>query len=317
MNQNVIDYLQENKEKYAQDVLVGQLRIGGYSELDISDGVAAVYGNSDQVVVPAPAVPIKYAGFWIRYVASVIDALVLIIPNMIISVVFDALSVPSLGTVFTYIILWTKKYQATLGKQAVGVRVISDKSESLSWGQLILRETIGKFISAIILLVGYIMAGFTERKQALHDKIASTAVVYDDPNKKTPVWIFIVSIILPSIAMIGILASIVLVSLNSAKDKASDAAAKSIISSVIPDALIYLDEKGSLLGYNPASQFTVLRPCNGQPIINISKDGKNLAIFVNSCADSKKYFCDDLDSNMADVDQAYATSGKTDCGMKK
>jgi uncharacterized RDD family membrane protein YckC len=33
-----------------------------------------------------------------------------------------------------------------------------------------------KYISAMILLIGYIMAGFTERKQALHDMIAGTLV---------------------------------------------------------------------------------------------------------------------------------------------
>ena len=40
-----------------------------------------------------------------------------------------------------------------------------------------LGRNLGKIISAVILLIGYVMAAFTERKQALHDKLADTLVV--------------------------------------------------------------------------------------------------------------------------------------------
>ena len=193
--------------------------------------VASQPQEMPQAVSPAQenAGGVAYAGFWVRWVAVFLDGLILIIPNLIIGVIFTAIGVPVLGTLLSYIVMWsyyivmTKQYGATLGKQAVGVRVLSDKSADLSWGQLILRETVGKILSGITLLIGYIMAGFTQRKQALHDKIASTVVVYNYPNKRMPVWAIIIAAILPVILILGLVASIVLVSLNSARNKAIEA----------------------------------------------------------------------------------------------
>jgi hypothetical protein len=66
------------------------------------------------------------------------------------------------------------------------------------------------------------MAGFTSRKQALHDKIAGTLVVYKDPNKEPSALLKVVGIILGlivGVAVLGIISSIVLASLNSARAK--------------------------------------------------------------------------------------------------
>ena len=66
--------------------------------------------------------------------------------------------------------------QATLGKRAVGIIVTDEEGERISFGRATGRY-FGKMISGIILAVGYIMAAFTEKKQALHDMIAHTLVV--------------------------------------------------------------------------------------------------------------------------------------------
>jgi uncharacterized RDD family membrane protein YckC len=137
-----------------------------------------------QTVIQDNEYAIKYAGFWIRVLAFIIDTLVLVIPNIIINIVFSSISMPNFGSVFIYLvslayyILMTKKYGATIGKKALGIQVHSYKSNELSWGQLILRETIGKIISALIFLIGYIMIAFTKKKQALHDIMAGTVVIY-------------------------------------------------------------------------------------------------------------------------------------------
>lgn len=186
-------------------------------------------------VVQQGSEQIKYAGFWIRYAAVFIDGLILIIPNIIINVVFNALSVPIFGIISSYAVLWlyyilmTKKYGSTLGKKAVGIRVRSDKSVELAWGQLILRETIGKILSTVILSIGYLMAGFTERKQALHDKIAGTVVIYKDPDKKPKRWIMDLAI--GSLLIIMIIV-IMLVGLNDIRNKANDAATQATVSSM-------------------------------------------------------------------------------------
>lgn len=293
----------------------------------------------DQNISSQAAPQIKYAGFWVRYVANVIDGLILVIPIVIVTIVLTLLLsgfmiIPAGGKQSTagfligvlirlivtllgwsYFILMTKKYQATLGKMAVGIKIVSDKSEELTLGQIILRETVGKILSAITLYIGYIMAGFTKRKQALHDKIAKTIVVHKDPNQKIAWWAIALALILPAIAIIGILASIVLVSLSSARGKANDAYIKSMVSSAIPEAILYADgNNNSYNGFVPTITFNPdIQKCSGQPIINISPDGQNMAIFAKLCSDGTKYFCADSNNKPLDVGEQYAQSGAYSC----
>lgn len=65
--------------------------------------------------------------------------------------------------------------QATLGKMALGLKVTDLEGRRISFARATGRH-FAKLLSGMILLIGYIMAGFTERKQALHDMIAGTLV---------------------------------------------------------------------------------------------------------------------------------------------
>ena len=65
--------------------------------------------------------------------------------------------------------------QATLGKMALGLKVTDLEGRRISFARATGRH-FAKIISKMILLIGYIMAGFTQRKQALHDMIAGTLV---------------------------------------------------------------------------------------------------------------------------------------------
>jgi len=283
--------------------------------------------NQEGASPAAPQAQVKYAGFWIRWAAYFIDCLVLFIPQAIINGVFSianfgamqkvASSLAGFLLVWAYYVYMTNNYQATLGKKALGLKVFSDKLERPTLNQVLLRETVGKIVSMLTLLIGYIMAGFTDRKRALHDMIASTVVVYDDPNKKTPVWIFVVAAILPIIAIFGILASIVLVSLSSARGKAQDAGIKSTLASVNVSALIYADDNNfSYTGYVPQASAGSIA-CSGQPIVNISTDGKQMAVFMRSCQKSDKYFCGNPETSLitetAEVSESYVKSGATIC----
>lgn len=139
----------------------------------------------------------KYAGFWIRLVASFVDIFVFLIVSYIIkmtlsirifSLIFASLygPNPNLTTFFEmllYLVLMTYFKQATIGKMMVGIKVKSFDGSSLSLGKVILRETIGKILSAITFGIGFIMTAFTDNKRGLHDIIAKTVVVYKDPNK--------------------------------------------------------------------------------------------------------------------------------------
>jgi uncharacterized RDD family membrane protein YckC len=66
--------------------------------------------------------------------------------------------------------------QASLGKMAMGIKVTDLEGNRVSFGKAFLRN-IGKIVSQVILYIGYFMAAFTEKKQALHDMMASTLVV--------------------------------------------------------------------------------------------------------------------------------------------
>lgn len=223
--------------------------------------VATPQNNTSESVAQGNRVAtIRYAGFWIRYAAGFLDGIITTVIAVAVSMVFfllapfsvdDELSNGSLivflllfwGAIFGYFIIFTYKKGATLGKMAVGIKVVSADDRRLSLGKVFLRETVGKILSYVTLYIGYIMAGFTEKKQALHDKIAQTYVVYKDPNQKNNTWIILLILIPVFIAVIGILASIVLVSLSSAREKAREAAFKAQVSSIIPQALLVCDQR--------------------------------------------------------------------------
>jgi uncharacterized RDD family membrane protein YckC len=73
-------------------------------------------------------------------------------------------------------LLTSSSKQATVGKMVFGLRVTDTNGQQISFGRASARH-FSKYISGLILMVGYIIAGFTARKQALHDIIAETLVL--------------------------------------------------------------------------------------------------------------------------------------------
>lgn len=70
----------------------------------------------------------------------------------------------------------SSKFQGSVGKMALSIKVVDMEGNRLTFGKAFIRS-IGKVLSGAIMYIGYIMAAFTEKKQALHDMIASTLVV--------------------------------------------------------------------------------------------------------------------------------------------
>lgn len=132
-------------------------------------------GNTFQ---PKPS-SVVYAGFWQRFAAVVIDAIVVSTGIALVSVVsFGAATVPA--WIFGHWIyeawMTSSEWQATLGKRALGIVVTGLDGGRISFARATGRH-FAKWISTAIVFIGYIMAAFTERKQALHDMIAETLVV--------------------------------------------------------------------------------------------------------------------------------------------
>jgi uncharacterized RDD family membrane protein YckC len=168
----------------------------------VPPGVYAPPIDAGLIVAPRP-----YAGFWLRLVAHLIDSvLTLIVTGVVLGVCvlgigvgtikemfaganqdpalpFTVMSWLLLGGIVMLVLQWlyyawmeSSEHQATLGKMALGLIVTDLNDQRVSFG----RAT-GRFFAKIItnytFLIGYIMAGFTEKKQALHDMIASTLVL--------------------------------------------------------------------------------------------------------------------------------------------
>src|SRR6266436_633694 len=152
--------------------------------------------SSYHAVVPVAGA--GYGGFWIRVVAAIIDAIILRVVVAPVGMIFGGLGMAGmlsgiphtglklLGGGVTFILLvfgsWlyealmeSSSYQATLGKMIFGMRVTDLNGNRISFERATGRH-FAKWLSVMILGIGYIMVGFTERKQGLHDLLAGTLV---------------------------------------------------------------------------------------------------------------------------------------------
>jgi len=128
--------------------------------------------------VPTPAGAVIYAGFWERFLAIVIDAIILAVGTGIISAgTFGA------GIVLSFFAPWiyeafmlSSEWQATVGKRVMSIVVTDLNGKRITFARATGRH-FAKYISAFLLFIGFIIAAFTAKKQALHDMIAETLVV--------------------------------------------------------------------------------------------------------------------------------------------
>jgi uncharacterized RDD family membrane protein YckC len=114
----------------------------------------------------------------VRFVAFVIDCCILALGTGIVTAAtFGA------GVVLGFVAPWlyeafmlSSEWQATVGKRAMSIAVTGIDGGRISFARATGRH-FAKYISAFILFIGFIMAGFTAKKQALHDMLAETLVV--------------------------------------------------------------------------------------------------------------------------------------------
>lgn len=124
----------------------------------------------------------NYVGFVPRLGAFLIDAVILIVVQSILTPLLggaDSALASNVSTVISiaYAVIFVSQYQATPGKMVLKIKVVDEAGNKPTMVNVVLRETVGKFVSAIILLGGYFMVLWDPKKQGLHDKIAKTYVV--------------------------------------------------------------------------------------------------------------------------------------------
>lgn len=124
--------------------------------------------------------PATYAGFWRRFAAMLLDLLILGAAQGVIESLPGFLrtgGAPELLIWWLYhALLESSEYQATIGKLALGLIVTDEQGRRLSFGRATGR-TFAKILSIIPIFLGYLMAAFSPRKQALHDLIAGCLVL--------------------------------------------------------------------------------------------------------------------------------------------
>jgi uncharacterized RDD family membrane protein YckC len=196
--------------------------IVGYSAAQASPAVAAsgvrsAAGGSGTPIIPGGMAAARdtglYAGFWLRFVAAIIDGLLIGIPYVFLAIMIFASAIPMirdlaatenpnpfelialfaprfllfavlslLGSWLYWSLLESSSWQATLGKKALGLYVTDLTGARLTFGKASGRFFAGRGIAhvpsigGLYFLIDCIMAGVTEKKQALHDMIAGCLV---------------------------------------------------------------------------------------------------------------------------------------------
>ncbi len=139
----------------------------------------------DEEVAPEP----RFAGFWIRFVAYVIDAIVVGLVVGVVLVATGRIEVDGDGArtgndgsgllmmTLYFIVCWAS-WQQTLGYRVLGLRLVKTDGSPVTWGTAIIRGLMF-IVSSIPLALGLIWAGFNREKQGWHDKAAGTWVIRD------------------------------------------------------------------------------------------------------------------------------------------
>ena len=137
-----------------------------------------------------------YSGFWTRFVAYLIDMIVIYaISSLLNTISFGLLNkvldFPILGeeslsyviVMFTYFIAMTYFFSQTLGKMIMKIKVETNRGDKLSLADVVYRELVGRLLTIFLAYLPYLAVAFINKKKGLHDFIADTVVVKEDFSK--------------------------------------------------------------------------------------------------------------------------------------
>ena len=137
-----------------------------------------------------------YAGFWTRFIAYVLDMIVVYsLASLLNTVSFGVLNrqfdFPILGeeslsyviVMFTYFISMTYFFSQTLGKMIMKVKIETNRGDKLSFADVVYRELVGRLLTIFLAYLPYLAVAFANKKKGLHDFIADTVVVKEDFSK--------------------------------------------------------------------------------------------------------------------------------------
>lgn len=147
-------------------------------------------------ILTPPGAQYEPGGFWRRFVAVMLDGIITSVVTtpvgFILPVVFQAVLgdvgaalaigfswIFSMVIVFFYFGWFYQNKGATPGKMVMGLKVLdAEKGTHIGYARAFFRETVGKMVSSVVLLIGYLMAAFRSDKKSLHDLMFTTQVVH-------------------------------------------------------------------------------------------------------------------------------------------
>tara|TARA_B100000929_G_C15271976_1_gene340498 strand:+ start:72 stop:590 length:519 start_codon:yes stop_codon:yes gene_type:complete len=129
----------------------------------------------------------KYAGFWHRFLAGIIDLIIIYVGTFVIFFVIGLLVSSDVATIlmlsanvigfivslFYYVLFQSSSKQATPSMMTIEIKIYNENLQRVGFWRLTLRY-FSTILSNIILGIGFFMIGWTKRKQGLHDMIART-----------------------------------------------------------------------------------------------------------------------------------------------
>lgn len=149
----------------------------------------------------------RLAGFWIRFWAFLIDLAVIAMSGKILLIVIwpaglennivqsfitiNAFFVGAWGA--AYLIIMTAVWGQTVGKMLMGIRVMQTDGNKVSWQTAVIRELVGRPLAQLFgSNLGYLICPFHPNKQAVHDLISDTYVVYETASQREK-WVQLAS----------------------------------------------------------------------------------------------------------------------------
>ena len=143
---------------------------------------------------------VRYAGFWRRFLAAVIDAVLVAIAGGLIDVAMGVSIIEPdytqgntwMATCLRFLLSWiycawfeSSRMQGTLGQQSIAIMVTDLQGRRISFARATGRY-FGQIPSLLLLGIGFLMIAFTEKKQGLHDLMAGCLVVRRPEESKAP-----------------------------------------------------------------------------------------------------------------------------------
>jgi uncharacterized RDD family membrane protein YckC len=134
-------------------------------------------GGWAQQTAAGPAPGVVFGGFWIRFVAYILDIIIIGIVYAVVAAVSASLALlVYIGAIAYFVLCWGFLGQ-TIGMMPFGLRIVRNSDGGkLTWSNVALRM-VGWVVSGIVLDIGFIWAAFDARKRGWHDMIGGTVVI--------------------------------------------------------------------------------------------------------------------------------------------